>query len=90
MDIKLKKQYSKHDWDKTKVLKVFNRGMGRLILYQFDHEHKIVYINRLIFNKFDKAWLQQNYPAYTTVLCELGYPTWYFSDDLKSYKVTKL
>lgn len=80
--IKAVRQYKAHDYRNDVVCKVWNRGMGRLALFRFYPDRKVVLINRAICNKCDHEHLNAFLLAYgmgdwERVAVDYGYPTYY-------------
>lgn len=80
--IKSVRQYRAHDYRSDVVCKVWNRGMGRLDLFRFYPEQKIVLVNAAICNRADEQHLQAFLHAYgmedyTLQRVNYGYPVYY-------------
>lgn len=82
--IKSVRQYRTHDYRNDTVCKVWNRGMGRLDLFRFYPEQKVVLINWAICNRADERHLDSflhtyGMEDYTRKAVNYGYPVYYNS-----------
>ena len=75
-------QYHKHTFLGLTISKTWNRGMGRLSLFRFYPDEKIVLINSAIFNNSDRKKLTQfckdnHIEDWKWEEVYYGYPTYY-------------
>lgn len=80
--IKSVRQYRAHDYRSDIVCKVWNRGMGRLDLFRFYPEKKIVLVNSAICNRADERHLDAflrtfGMQDYKRKRVNYGYPVYY-------------
>jgi hypothetical protein len=75
------KQYRFFSGD-LKVDKVFNHGLGTLILFKFDFENRQVFVNTAIANKSDynklDTFLKEQNTKFNIIKKHIGYPDYYF------------
>ena len=73
-----KKSYRKHDAYTNQVLKVFNRKMGALALFELDLDNNTAYVNDSIMWVTDQRKLKYVLPKGTRIVHkQLDYSDWY-------------
>ena len=86
------RQYRAYQLDRLIVEKTFNHGDGSLELMRFYPDFEAIAINKYLFNKTDRKYLDKikeeiGATGWKEVVCMYGYPEWYNHDFGIKYKI---